>query len=74
MDFLQTLSDGGSYFWNVFMFWACWQFCDFVLTKLKVRLKKPWRLDSEDFLRQQWRAKARCRYENGPEAVKVPEQ
>jgi hypothetical protein len=35
------------YFWTVFTFWACWQICDFVLARLKVKLRKPWIVESE---------------------------
>lgn len=36
-----------SFFWSVFSFWACWQFCDFGLSVLKVRLKKPWLVEQK---------------------------
>lgn len=39
-----------SFFWSVFSFWAIWQFCDFCLSRLKVRLKKPWVLDQKNGL------------------------
>lgn len=35
------------FFWGVFWFWACWQVCDFVLLRLKVKLRKPWSFDSK---------------------------
>jgi hypothetical protein len=35
-----------SFFWEVFTFWIVWQCCDYGLGKLKVRLKKPWVVDS----------------------------
>ena len=35
------------YFWSVFTFWALWQFCDWTLGKLKIKLRKPWILGSK---------------------------
>lgn len=39
---VDLISRFSSYFWEVFTFWACWQVCDWALTKLKVKLRKPW--------------------------------
>ena len=36
------------YAWTVFSFWAVWQFYDFLLGKLKIRLKKPWKLEDDE--------------------------
>lgn len=36
-----------SFFWSVFSFWALWQLCDYGLSRLKVRLTKPWDLARE---------------------------
>lgn len=36
-----------SFFWSVFSFWALWQLCDFTLSRLKFKLRKPWVM-SED--------------------------
>ncbi len=35
------------YFWSVFSFWALWQCCDWMLGKLKIKLRKPWVLGSK---------------------------
>jgi hypothetical protein len=32
----------------VFKWWACWQIFDFTLTKLKIKLRKPWILDQKN--------------------------
>jgi len=42
---LSYLLDFASFFWGVFSFWLCWQLCDFGLSRLKVKLKKPWLMD-----------------------------
>ena len=47
MSMVDLFVQFGNYFWTVFTFWACWQICDFLLTKLKVRLRKPWIVESE---------------------------
>tara|TARA_Y100000034_G_C6661433_1_gene289991 strand:- start:181 stop:402 length:222 start_codon:yes stop_codon:yes gene_type:complete len=46
---VDLITQFGSYFWQVFTFWACWQICDWVLSRLKIKLRKPWILSkSED--------------------------
>jgi len=32
---------------TVFKWWALWQFFDFILGRLKIKLKKPWDLQSK---------------------------
>lgn len=44
-DLLDMGAIFGTHFWQVFCFWACWQICDWVLAKLKVKLRKPWIFD-----------------------------
>lgn len=40
------LLDFACFFWSVFSFWLCWQLCDFALSRLKVKLKKPWSVEA----------------------------
>lgn len=39
-----------SFFWSVFSFWALWQLCDFGLSRLKVKLRKPWVVEQKESL------------------------
>jgi hypothetical protein len=41
-DFVDSLLSFLSFFWSVFAFWALWQVCDFLLARIKVKLRKPW--------------------------------
>lgn len=36
------------FFWGVFSFWALWQVCDWGLSRLKVKLRKPWSIEGEN--------------------------
>jgi len=48
MDVFDLTTRFFSYFWEVFCFWACWQVCDFILSRLKVKLRKPWKVEIDD--------------------------
>jgi len=41
-DFLQKLD-----LLTVLKWWVCWQFFDFFVSRLKVRLRKPWLVRAE---------------------------
>jgi hypothetical protein len=45
--------------WITEMFWLLWQFCDYCLSRLKVRLRKPWVVE----------VKKENEVENGAESV-----
>ena len=44
-DVFDSLLSFLSFFWSVFAFWALWQVCDFLLARVKVKLRKPWVVD-----------------------------